>query len=132
MSKGRIYYTQSDFKIINKKLGIKVGAPAQGKNKKYDENKRKAQRAKFCKCNRCKGMMTFVPNTNTLICENVVEKVKEKIQPDGSKKKITVQERCGNVNVVDNQYLDYLNYLFDGVAPDAAVTEALVKNKEEK
>jgi hypothetical protein len=132
MSRGRTYYGVSDFKTINKELGIKVGRPAQ--DRKYDENKRKSQRAKFCKCPKCKGMMTYVPNTNTLVCDNIVKKTKEKTLSDGSKTKIEVEERCGNVNVVSNQYVDYLAYLFDGVAPDIAVTEAerSKKNKENK
>ena len=129
MSRGRTYYGVSDFKTINKELGIKVGRPAQ--NRKYDENKRKSQRAKFCKCPKCKGMMTYVPNTNTLVCDNIVKKTREKTLSDGSKTKIEVEERCGNVNVVSDQYVDYLVYLFDGVAPDIAVTETK-KNKEAK
>ena len=128
MSKGRTYYGVSDFKTINKELGIKAGKPAQAK--KYDENKRKSQRAKFCKCPKCKGMMTYVPDTNTLVCDNIVKKTKERTLSDGSKTKIEVEERCGTVNVVQNQYIDYLTYLFDGVAPDIAVTEA--KKKEDK
>lgn len=128
MSTGRKYYGVSDFKVINKELGIKQNIPA--KAKKYDENKRKSQRAKFCKCNKCKGMMTFVPGTNTLVCDNIITKKKTKTLPDGSKKEVEVQERCGNVNVVSDQYVDYLAYLFDGVAPDIAVTET--KKKEDK
>lgn len=129
MSKGRTYYGVSDFKTINKELGIKAGKPTQAK--KYDENKRKSQRAKFCKCPKCKGMMTYVPDTNTLVCDNIVKKTKERTLSDGSKTKIEVEERCGNVNVVSDQYVDYLTYLFDGVAPDIAVTETK-KNKEDK
>lgn len=128
MSRGRTYYGVSDFKTINKELGIKNFAPAKNKDKKYDEGKRKSQRAKFCRCSKCKGMMTYVPNTNTLVCDNVVTKKKIKVLQDGSKKEFEVQERCGAVNVVGEQYQDYLKYLFDGVPADIAVTE----NKEEK
>lgn len=125
MSKGRTYYGVSEFDTINKQLGLKRKAPAQAK--KYDENKRKSQRAKFCKCPKCKGMMTYVTGTNTLVCDNVVTKKKTRISKDGTKTEIEVQERCGTVNVVEPKYFDYLTYLFDGVAADIAVTE----NKKE-
>lgn len=128
MSKGRKYYGVNEFKEVNKKLGLKA-PPA--KEKKYDENKRKSQRAKFCRCGKCKGMMTYVPNTNTLICENIVKKTKTRTSKEGIKSTYEVEEPCGNVNVVAPEYRDYLTYLFDGVAPDIAVTEAK-KNKEDK
>lgn len=122
MSKGRTYLnpTKETFKQINKAFKLK---PSAAREKKYDEQKRKAQRGKFCRCNKCKGMMTFVPNTNTLVCENIITKKKEKTLSDGSKTTVEIQERCGWVNVVEDRYIDYLNYLFDGVAPDVAVKD---------
>lgn len=129
MSKGRTYYGVNDFKSINKAFDIKAGAPAKAKPKKYDENKRKAQRAKFCKCSKCKGMMTFVPGTNTLVCDNIVPKKKIKTLKDGTKKEVMVEERCGNVNVVGDNFIDYLNYLFDGAPADIAVIENVKEDK---
>ena len=121
MSKGRKYYGVNEFKEVNKKLGLKA-PPA--KEKKYDENKRKSQRAKFCRCGKCKGMMTYVPNTNTLICENIVKKTKTKISKEGIKSTYEVEEPCGAVNIVNDNFIDYLNYLFDGVSANQAVLEA--------
>ena len=121
MSKGRKYYGVNEFKEVNKKLGLKA-PPA--KEKKYDENKRKSQRAKFCRCGKCKGMMTYVPNTNTLICENIVKKTKTKISKEGIKSTYEVEEPCGAVNIVNDNFIDYLNYLFDGVPANQAVLEA--------
>ena len=121
MSKGRKYYGVNEFKEVNKKLGLKA-PPA--KEKKYDENKRKSQRAKFCRCGKCKGMMTYVPNTNTLICENIVKKTKTRTSKEGIKSTYEVEEPCGAVNIVNDNFIDYLNYLFDGVPANQAVLEA--------
>lgn len=121
MSKGRKYYGVNEFKEVNKKLGLKA-PPA--KEKKYDENKRKSQRAKFCRCGKCKGMMTYVPNTNTLICENIVKKTKTRTSKEGIKSTYEVEEPCGAVNIVNDNFIDYLNYLFDGVSANQAVLEA--------
>ena len=134
MSNGRKYYGIDDFKEINKKLGIKNNAQ---KTKTYDEQKRSSQRIKFCRCKACGGMMTYVKGTNSLICENVVEKKKVKELEDGSKLTNKVVERCGAVNLVSDEYVGYLEYLFDGVSGDQAVIDAKTKiktksNKEDK
>jgi len=119
MSQGRKYYGIDEFKEINKALGFKVKKTTQ---RNYDEQKRKAQRAKFCKCKTCGGMMTYIKGTNSLICENIVEKKKSK-EVDGKTQITKVTERCGTVNLVEDKYVPYLTYLFDGVPGDQAVID---------
>lgn len=131
MSNGRKYYGIDGFKEINKKLGIKNIQ----KTKTYDEQKRSAQRIKFCRCKVCGGMMTFAKGTNSLICENMVEKKKIKELEDGSKLTNKIIERCGAINLVSDEYIGYLAYLFDGVPGDQAVIDIksrVKSNKEEK
>lgn len=65
-----------------------------------DEGKRKSQREKFCKCRKCGGQMTYVPGTNTLVCNCEV------VGKDGKTRV------CGNINIVDDRYMSYVNYLF--------------------
>ena len=134
MSNGRKYYGIDEIKEINKKLGIKGNTQ---KTKTYDEQKRLAQRAKFCRCKVCGGMMTYAKGTNSLVCENIVEKKKVKELEDGSKLTNKVVERCGAVNLVSDEYVGYLAYLFDGVPGNQAVIDAKMKtkaksNKEDK
>lgn len=124
MSKGRKKYTIADMAEVRKELNL---APSKPRPKKIDEDKRKAQRAKFCRCPVCKGYMTLVRGTNTLICENVVDKTKERTNKEGVKSVIRVTEPCGHINVVNKKYEDFLAYLFNGVADDIAVRE----NKKE-
>lgn len=126
MSSGRKKYLLSDIDEINKAFGFSTKKKKTFKN--YDEKKRKAQRAKFCRCPECGGMMTFVPNTNTLLCENVVVKEKIRKSKEGKETKIKVEEPCGNVKVVSTEYFGYLNYLFDGVPTNQAVID--FQNKE--
>ena len=133
MSNGRKYYGIDGFKEINKKLGIK----SIQKTKTYDEQTRSAQRIKFCRCKVCGGMMTFAKGTNSLICENMVEKKKIKELEDGSKLTNKIIERCGAINLVSDEYIGYLAYLFDGVPGNQAVIDAKAKvktksNKEDK
>lgn len=73
MSNGRKKYSLSEIDEIRKAFNIPKGKPKQQK-KAYDEQKRKSQRIKFCRCPSCGGMMTFAPNTNLLFCENEVKK----------------------------------------------------------
>lgn len=70
---------------------------------KIDEGKRKGQREKFCKCKKCGGQMTYVPGTNVLICQNEIE-------DKNGKKHI-----CGAINMVDDRYMSYVDYLFQEV-----------------
>lgn len=89
-----------------------IASQKHNSTRKINEQKRKTARQKFAKCSVCGGQMTFVPTTNILICENEVEKKKIITNADGSKGEKTFTERCGNINLVDDQYLGYLNYLF--------------------
>jgi len=123
MSQGRKYYGIDELKEINKALGFKAKKQAQQAQRNYDEQKRKAQRAKFCKCKTCGGMMTYVKGTNSLICENIVEKKKSK-EVDGKTQTTKVTERCGAVNLVEDKYVSYLAYLFDGLPGNQAVIDA--------
>lgn len=66
--------------------------------------------------------MIFVPNTNTLICDNIIEKEKKR-KTDKGFETYKVKERCGYVNIVKAEYLDYLNYLFKGVPNNQAVID---------
>lgn len=89
-------------------LGFKKAKPY-----KPDEKKREAQRTKFARCRACGGQMTYLAGTNTLICNNEVEKKRIKRNEDGSVVEYTVTEVCGAINMVDEQYRSYLNYLFN-------------------
>ena len=120
MSQGRKYYGIDELKEINKALGFKTKKSMQ---RNYDEQKRKAQRTKFCKCKTCGGMMTYIKGTNSLICENIVEKKKSK-EIDGKTQTTKITERCGTVNLVEDKYVPYLEYLFDGVPGDQAIVDA--------
>lgn len=120
MSNGRIKYKQGDMDAIRKKLHLNF----KKKESHYDEQKRTSQRKKFCRCPSCGGMMTFVQGTNTLICENKVIKEKTKQLRDGEQK-YSVEETCGNINLVSDEFQGYLNYLFDGVPPNQAIIDSL-------
>ena len=128
MSTGRKKYLLSDMDEIRKAFKIPKGKPKQ--KKAYDENRRKAQRIKFCKCPSCGGMMTFVPNTNMLFCENEVKKKIKKKDKLGVEVETEIIAPCGEVNVVEDNFISYLNYLFDNVPPNQAVID--FKNKAEK
>lgn len=121
MSNGRKKYTIADIDEINKAFGFPTRKKKSFKN--YDEKKRKAQRIKFCRCSECGGMMVYISNTNTLLCENIVEKTKVIQNKEGDKLKVVVEERCGNINVVSPEYSGYLAYLFDGVPANQAVID---------
>lgn len=82
------------------------------KRQKKDDDKKKSKREKFAKCKECGGQMTYIPNTNTFVCENEVTKKKKKKLEDGTIQESTVTERCGNINIVDRQYTEYVKWLF--------------------
>lgn len=128
MSNGRKKYLLSDMDEIRKAFGFSKSKPKQKQT--YDEQKRKAQRIKFCRCPSCGGMMTFVPNTNTLICENEVKKKIKKISKTGVETEVEIIAPCGEVNIVGDNFVSYLNYLFDGVPANQAVID--FKNKAKK
>lgn len=126
MSNGRKKYLLSDMDEIRKAFNLPKGKSKQKKS--YDEQRRKAQRIKFCKCPTCGGMMTFVPFTNTLICENEVKKKIKKKSKEGVESEVEVIAPCGEVNIVGDEFISYINYLFDGVPANQAVTD--FKNKK--
>lgn len=77
-------------------------------------------------------MMTYAKGTNSLICENVIEKKKIKELEDGSKLTNKIIERCGAVNLVSDEYIGYLEYLFDGVPGNQAVIDIKSRIKSDK
>lgn len=106
-------YKWSQWDELNKALGFK----SKAKEHKVDEVKKKAQIEKFSKCPVCGGQMTYIKGTNSLICENVIEKEKVLTSKDKNgvvtKSKAKVKEPCGYVNLVDEAYMGYVNYLFN-------------------
>ena len=106
-------YTWGQWDEINKAFGFKPKA----KEYKVDAAKKKAQIEKFSKCPVCGGQMMYVKGTNSLICENEVEREKTITSKDENgvvtKTKAMVKERCGYVNLVDDAYMGYVNYLFN-------------------
>lgn len=110
----RKYFNWNQWEEVNKEFGFRTKKPAQ----KNDAVKKKARIEKFCKCKECGGQMTYVKGTNTLICDCEVERQKEKAIRDKfgnivNKEKITVKEPCGNVNIISEEYMGYVNYLFN-------------------
>jgi len=101
----RTYHTWGDWEAINTKK-------SKGKGAKVDEQKREAQRTKFARCRVCGKQMTYLNGTNILVCKNEVEKKKTRVNELGETVEYTVSEECGNVNIVDTQYQDYMRYLF--------------------
>lgn len=128
MSNGRKKYSLSDMDEIRKAFNLPKGKPKQKKS--YDEQRRKAQRIKFCRCPTCGGMMTFVPFTNTLICENEVKKKIKKKSKEGVESEVEIVAPCGEVNIIGDEFISYVNYLFDGVPANQAVID--FKNKAKK
>jgi hypothetical protein len=55
----------------------------------------------------------------------MVTKEKTKQLRDGVEQKYSVEEVCGNINLVSDEFQGYLNYLFDGVSPNQAVIDSL-------
>lgn len=92
---------------VESKLGIK-----RRPVKKKDADKTK-KREKFAKCRQCGGQMTYIPGTNLLVCENEVEKKVKKTLEDGTTKEVTETGRCGNINMVGDDFVGYVQYLFE-------------------
>jgi ssDNA-binding Zn-finger/Zn-ribbon topoisomerase 1 len=91
---------------IESKLGIKR-KPA--KEKEVDKTKK---REKFAKCKQCGGQMTYVPGTNILVCENEVEKKMKRTLEDGSTIEEIKTTRCGNTNLISDNFMGYFEFLF--------------------
>lgn len=103
----RIKYTWGELDKVAKDFGLKMP-----KVKAKDAPDKEARKAKFAKCRVCGGQMTYLAGTNALICQCEVEKEFIKKSEDGTETKVTKTVTCGNVNLVDEQYQSYMNYLF--------------------
>lgn len=104
----RTYINWGEWDKVASVTGIKRKPSTPKKN----EDKKKAQRKKFTKCRECGGQMTYVPESNIFVCDNEVEKTRTITHEDGSTEEKKEIRRCGNVNLVDDQYMGYVNYLF--------------------
>lgn len=89
------------------KINFEDWKNSRKKSEKIND-KKAAQIKKFSTCRICGGQMTYVKGTNILVCECDVQK---KVKSGGEEKIVT--EKCGNTNIVDKAYQDYLNYLFN-------------------
>lgn len=110
----RKYFNWTQWNEINKEMGFKT----KKIDKKVDEVKRKARIEKFCKCPECGGQMKYIAGTNSLICDCEVERKREKVIKDRfgkivSKETIVVKEPCGHFNLVDEEFMGYVDYLFN-------------------
>lgn len=110
----RTIYSWGQFEQLAKNLGLKF----TNSNSHIDENKRKAQKEKFCKCKNCGGQCDYIKGTNCLICNCIVEKEKKVITKDKygkvtSEKSVKILEPCGTIDVVPVKYQDYMKYLFE-------------------
>lgn len=107
-SKGRNWIEWGCWNEVAKATGIKRKKP-----NKIDSPEKIKKRAKFAKCPKCGGQMTYIPESNILICENQIEKEACVAKEDGTvateKKTVT----CGYLNLVDKKYAGYVNYLFN-------------------
>lgn len=93
---------------LAQEFGFKMKAPVE-----FNPAKKKVQREKFACCKSCGGQMTYHKGTNVLTCENVVEKTKKVTTETGEEVEKTFKEVCGNTNIVDRDYIGYMEYLFN-------------------
>jgi ribosomal protein S26 len=100
-----------DWLELSSLTGLQRKRTARRQNKNSND-KKKTKREKFAKCKECGGQMTYIPDTNIFVCENEVEKKKKKTLEDGTVQETIVTERCGNVNLIDKQYVGYVKWLF--------------------
>lgn len=105
----RVKYNWGELDKVAKDFGLKMP------EKKSDSNAvdKTARRQKFAKCRTCGGQMTYIKGTNALVCENLVEKTKKITNADGTVSTSVVNERCGAINLVADQYQSYMNFLFN-------------------
>lgn len=103
----RTKYTWGELDKVAKDFGLKMP-----KAKAKDAPDKEARKAKFAKCRVCGGQMTYVPGTNVLVCDNMVEKEFTKVGEDGKEVKSTKTVRCATLNLVKDEYQSYMNYLF--------------------
>lgn len=109
----RRIYNWGEFEQLAEDLDIKFRTTP----KKNDENRRKTQREKFCKCKICGGQRDYIQGTNCLVCNCIVEKENKEITKDKkgnviSEKIVKSLEPCGAVDLVAEDYQDYMKYLF--------------------
>ena len=105
----RTYVNWGCWDKLSKETGIKRKPKVA--NKKNEDGKIK-KRKQFARCPKCGGQMTYIPETNILLCENEVQKKFSKKNEDGSTTEETKTVICGYTNLVDKKYLGYMNYLF--------------------
>lgn len=105
--------TWGDWAKFEKMTGL---APPKKKNKnkkKLSSEEIQKKRESFCKCKKCGGTMDFLENVNAFICRNEVEKEVSKIdKKTGKETKEIIKTICGNYNIVEDKYIDYVKYLF--------------------
>ena len=105
----RTYVNWGCWDELSKETGIKRKVKVA--NKKNEDSKIK-KRKQFARCPKCGGQMTYIPETNILLCENEVQKKFSKKNEDGTTTEETKTVICGYTNLVDKKYLGYMNYLF--------------------
>ena len=105
----RTYVNWGCWNELSKETGIKRKVKVA--NKKNEDSKIK-KRKQFARCPKCGGQMTYIPETNILLCENEVQKKFSKKNEDGTTTEETKTVICGYINLVDKKYLSYMNYLF--------------------
>ena len=105
----RTYVNWGCWNELSKETGIKRKLKVA--NKKNEDGKIK-KRKQFARCPKCGGQMTYIPETNILLCENEVQKKFSKKNEDGTTTEETKTVICGYTNLVDKKYLGYMNYLF--------------------
>lgn len=105
----RTYVNWGCWNELSKETGIKRKVKVA--NKKNEDGKIK-KRKQFARCPKCGGQMTYIPETNILLCENEVQKKFSKKNEDGTTTEETKTVICGYTNLVDKKYLGYMNYLF--------------------
>lgn len=105
----RTYVNWGCWDELSKEIGIK--RKPKMANKKNEDGKIK-KRKQFARCPKCGGQMTYIPETNILLCENEVQKKSLKKNEDGTTTEETKTVICGYTNLVDKKYLGYMNYLF--------------------
>lgn len=103
----RIKYTWGELDKVAKDFGLKMP-----KSKVKEVPDKDARKAKFAKCRVCGGQMKYLAGTNAFICECEVDKEFTKVAEDGTETKYIKKVTCGNLNLVDEQYQSYMNYLF--------------------
>lgn len=111
---GRQYISWGNFDEMEKATGLKPKSKPEPSKKEAEAAAKKLEKRqqKFARCRACKGLMQYVPGTNILICENEVEKKVTVKNEDGTTTEKVEVKRCGNINLVADEYMGYVDYLF--------------------